>query len=255
MARMRAGADAYAQHPPIIVNSLPKSGTHLLMQLAEALPGATNYGTFIAQHPSMTLRPRTQDEINGRLSALAPGEVVGAHLHHSPATAQAMAYRNALHLFIWRDPRDVVLSEAHYLAHLARFHAMHRTFKNLTTFEDQVRLALLGDGTERYPAAGERIRPYLTWRTACQNVLCFQYESLTDPARTDRDIHRLIDGFEQQGGTAGPRDQLFDRLKTAIDPERSHTFNKGGIARWRREMSADNQALANTQFEGLLDAS
>jgi sulfotransferase 6B1 len=142
MARWAAQNQDYERTPPIIVNSLPKSGTHLLLQVARALPKTRYFGSFIAQTPSLTLRLRSQHEISQSIAAIVPGEVVGAHLYYSPATAQAIADKNALHLFIWRDPRDVLISEAHYLAEMNRFHAMHRAFRACSSQEARVNLAL-----------------------------------------------------------------------------------------------------------------
>ena len=47
-ARHKATPEAFAASPPIVVNSLPKSGTYLLMQIAEALPGTRSHGACCA---------------------------------------------------------------------------------------------------------------------------------------------------------------------------------------------------------------
>lgn len=151
----------YANFPPVLVNSVPKSGTHLLMQIARALPGTRYYGSFIAQQPSVTLRTRSADEICTLIGRLAPAEVAGAHLHHSETTAAALRDRNVLHLMIIRDPLDVLQSEAHYLAEMNRFHRMAREFAGLPTPE-RLELALNGSAQipDRYPQFLDRIQPY-----------------------------------------------------------------------------------------------
>ena len=68
--RVLAGSSRYDRVPPVLCNSFPKSETHLFVQIAEALPGLTNYGTFLAlmassvrfreRSPSSTLRLRTR---------------------------------------------------------------------------------------------------------------------------------------------------------------------------------------------------
>ena len=53
IARLTASPHDYQTRPPIIVNSLPKSGTHLLMQVAQALLETIQYGSFITQTPCL----------------------------------------------------------------------------------------------------------------------------------------------------------------------------------------------------------
>lgn len=50
--RTKSDPDDYKCNPPVIANSFPKSGTHLLLQILEQLPGLTNYGSFIASRNS-----------------------------------------------------------------------------------------------------------------------------------------------------------------------------------------------------------
>jgi len=249
--RLQASDADYATHPPIIVNSLPKSGTHLMMQLADALPGVVNYGTFLAQTPSLTLKERSRAQIDARIAALAPGEVVGAHLYYSPETAAAFAKRNALHLFIWRDPRDVILSEAHYLAEMARFHAMHATFKKISDPEARVKLALTGDGTSRYPDAHARVAPYLGWCDDPQAVV-MRYERAIHPKTQAGEVARVVAAFVKQGGEVADQAILTQSLVQAVAPKHSHTFHKGGVARWMQEMSTSNQALAKDIMPSLI---
>ncbi len=252
MARMSASPEDYRKHPPIIVNSLPKSGTHLLMQIAQEMPGRHYYGSFIAQTPSMSLKMRTQDEIDARIAKIAPGEVLGTHLYHSPATALAFEKINALHLFIWRDPRDVLLSEAHYLAKMNRWHAMHKTFAALPDSESQVRLAITGDGDGRYPGAEERVGAYMGWLDT-PSCLSLRYEELIDPETQVAQCQRILDAYAALA--TGPETlPTAEALVEAINPARSHTFNRGGIARWRKEMSPENLALCEERLGPWLDS-
>jgi len=38
----------YLGYPPVLANSFPKSGTHLLIQILQALPGIRDLGDFLA---------------------------------------------------------------------------------------------------------------------------------------------------------------------------------------------------------------
>ena len=61
--RYASSASDFAERPPIIINSLPKSGTHLLLQVVLGLPSYSTYGGFIATTPSLTMRRRSDEAL------------------------------------------------------------------------------------------------------------------------------------------------------------------------------------------------
>src|SRR5262245_26832216 len=70
----KAGPQDFAIQPPVFVNSFPKSGTHLLVQLAAGLPGRKNYGTFLASMTSsFWFRERTVVDTCRCIQRFAPG--------------------------------------------------------------------------------------------------------------------------------------------------------------------------------------
>ena len=249
LARQFAGADSFAAHPPILVNSLPKSGTHLMMQIAEALPGARQYGSFIAQRPSWAAWTRDTAQIEARIARIAPGEVLGAHLHHSPRIARALARRNVLHLFIYRDPRAVLVSEVQYLAQVARWNALHKRFAEARDFNAQIDLAIAGDGSAALPDMALRYGPYLAWVDA-PGVLAVRYEDLICPKRRPlvlRDV--LARHGERCGLSHDPRH--LARLAEAILPEQSHTYTGRDPERWRRKLSPVQEGRVCARFPWL----
>jgi len=240
----------YETHPPILVNSLPKSGTHLLLQIARALPSTRYFGSFIAQAPSITMRLRSQAEINARIDRIVPSEVIGGHLHFTEETAEALKRKNVLHLFIYRDPRDVVISEAHYLAEMNRWHRLHKTFKRVRDKQERIKLAIEGTGLPSYPRVDKRFNAFLAWQSA-KDCLILRYEHLLNPATLKRSIYQIVDAFIRHGGHVCDQQELAIKLINSISPKRSHTFHRGGIARWRQGMSKDNQLRMLEMFPSL----
>lgn len=247
LARFSADEAAYKSNPPVIVNSLPKSGTNLLLQIVAALPGLRDFGAVVAQTPSLTLKLRSQAEMDQRIARIVPGEIIHGHIYYSPETEAALARINAVNLFIWRDPRDVLMSEAHYIANMNRWHKMHKTFAALDDVEAQVRLAVVGTGDDSvYPGAEERVGAYMGWVNAPKCV-SLRYEELVDPGLQLDQCQRILDAYAAASDapmTLPTAQELVD----AINPEKSHTFNRGGIARWKNEMSAENQALCQERL-------
>src|SRR6478735_1766396 len=66
--------------PPVIANSFPKSGTHLLVQLVQGLPETVNFGAFLASMTSsFRFRERTSGETCRFIRRTLPGEIVRGH--------------------------------------------------------------------------------------------------------------------------------------------------------------------------------
>lgn len=234
LKKVRSTKQDYLDKPPILVNSLPKSGTHLLMQLANAIPMTVNFGAFIAQTPSLTLREKPDSKIVSQLKSLVPGEVSGAHIFHTDLVENAILNLGALHLFIYRDPRDVIASEAFYLAKMNRWHRMHKHFKKLDTPSSQFKMALNGH-SDLYPEANIRLLPYANWIRA-ENVLSFRYEDLVGPKR-GIEIERLISTWMSRSSTGSRSNISVEYLLSAIDPSKSHTFRNGVSGKWRDNLS------------------
>lgn len=224
-AGFSANPKMFIDFPPVIVNSLPKSGTHLLLQIASALPETRNYGSFIAQRPSMSVRLRSQKEINRLIGKIVPGEVVAAHLHHSAETAALLKKKNALHLFIHRNPEDVVLSEVFYLSEMAPWNALHRRFSKLTQLDDRLELAIEGDGSPEYPDAASRYSPFLAWLED-KDTISLRYEDLMSPTQRDSELRRVAEEYLNRSDFKNfTVEDLVSRMRFSIDPERSHTYS------------------------------
>lgn len=236
--RFSATADDYKRRPPVLVNSLPKSGTHLLLQIARALPETDYFGSFIAQRPSTSTRVRSDAEIERMIDRITPGEVVPAHVHFSERTAASLKQRNVLHLFIHRDPAAVILSEVAYLSDMARWNALHARFAALKTIQERIDLAIDGDGSPEYPDAAARFAPFLDW-CARDDVVSLRYEDLMNPETRPAELRRIAECHGNRAGLNADTD-LISVMDNAIMPQKSHTY---------REKSAKSQRPEFTEFQ------
>lgn len=249
--RCLVDASSYDEAPPIFVNSLPKSGTHLLLQVTRALPGTRYLGRFIATRPTLTLKLRSPQVLVRKVAGVLPGETLGAHLYHLPEVAAALAANNALHLFIYRDPRDVITSEAYYLAEMNRWHRMHKYFNGLQ--EDRQRRELALNGIDDcYPEANARLLPYAGWLSS-PGVIAIRYEDIAGPRQKD-EIEIIVAAWRKHGGQTKSIDDLVGRLVAAINPNNSHTFHEGGFGKWRRGMLDAEAEAFSTQLAPALAA-
>jgi sulfotransferase 6B1 len=237
MQRIRATPDQFLRSPPVVANSVPKSGTHLLTQIVGAL-AVRDYGTFWTSVPSLPYRELPRGTMLRAVGRAVPGELVSAHLHFDPAFHDALERQNAVHVFIYRDPRDIVVSEAHYLTTVNTWHGLHRTFRALGSVEERVSLAIRGAGPGQrvtYPDVGTRFRRYAGWLREA-GVLAVRFEDLVGERRNST-VQEIVRFYAQRSGRLAEVDELLERALAAIDPKRSFTFREGRSGGWRDVLS------------------
>jgi len=224
----------YRAAPPVLCNSFPKSGTHLLLQILAALPGVRSYGSFIASVPSVPFRLRSPAATGRRIGKLAPGELAAAHLYWSAEAQEQLAAKHATHYFIYRDPRAVVVSEMHYLAQSAWWHGLHRRFARLPSDQERLLLSIRGcpeELPEEYPDIRARFEKYAAWIKQPQ-VCAVRYEDLRGE-QLSAALKRIVDHYLQQRAFDGDREAIVETARAAIRPQQSHTFRRGDVDAWR----------------------
>ena len=242
--RLKVQREGFGERPPIVVDSFPKSGTHLLAQIAAALPGSVDYGTFIAMMPSIRFRVRTDAAIMRRLRLIVPGEIVRSHLWYRQSVSEQLEMINALHLFTYRDLRDVVVSEAFYLSEMAPWHAMSSHFRACKTLDERVLLSITGvAGDERYPDIARRWADYSGWLSD-PYAIALRFEDLVTEGFGDA-VWRIGSCYHERKGSrldAGARDNLVAGARGAVNPTRSHTYRRGVVGGWRDVFSGEHKA-------------
>ncbi len=129
-AAQRRYPDIPMQESPVLFgNSFPKSGTHLLTQI---LAGLAQLGPVVESGlpPVITFvgdtgQPRPLTVILSDLARYLPGDIGYGHLHAAPGIAEALCRTGMAPYFIYRDPRDVVVSHVFYVTDLNNRHVHH----------------------------------------------------------------------------------------------------------------------------------
>ncbi len=232
--------EQYLQRPPVLANSFPKSGTHLLDQIVGGFPGRVNYGAFLSSMTSsFQLRPRSIESTCRYIRRTLPGELVRAHLFYDPAYDGELQQLNVVHYFIYRDPRDVVVSASHYLRHMNPWHRMSRRFRALPTDEDGILLSIEGlpeaGGRNPLPSVATRFSWYAGWLD-CPNVCTLRFEELAGPAR-DAQLENIVDFYAARTSEPVDRNATLAHIRAQINPNKSHTFRRGQGGGWRDAFS------------------
>jgi hypothetical protein len=194
-------------------------------------------------------RKRSTQEILGDIQALRAGDLCFGHVIAAPEIVDYMNRQPVAHFFIVRDPRDVVISHAFFLADKAIDHVHHAYYKELISLDDRIRASILGrpdwvskDSQEGdFPNIGARFQPYLDWLSQ-PGVLVLRFEDfiLSRPAA----LSRLLDYAEQRGfPTWVNREQAIETLTQAIDPKSSFTFRGGRVGDWQKHFTGEHKEL------------
>ena len=230
--------------PPILINSIPKSGTHLLYQIFNNNPrGIVDNLSFIASMPSFTQQVQETNTLINKIKKIKKGELVRGHLFYNEQTAKALYEKNIINYFIYRDPRDIVISEANYLYNMNKWHRLHKYFRKFPNLDDRIMFSIKGNSFYKtyvkYPNIVERFNKYKGWLTST-NVYSIKYEELVGSNRDD-EICKIMNNYLHQMSEELYLNDLVSKAIANIDPSKSHTFREGGTQKWKKYFNKEHK--------------
>lgn len=232
-------------HPSILANSFPKSGTHLLIQVLQAIPGICDWGLFLVSTPSFTFREISDEKMTNKITKIVPDELICAHLFYSQQIANALIQKNIVQFFIYRDPRDIVISGAYYLTFMNKWHRLHKYFKDLPDMNARIMFSIQGATDPSfpydYPDIAKRFDRYKTWLDH-PHVLPLRFEELSGQTTEDA-VRKIIRFYIQKSGKDLDQEALVKNAIANINPHKSHTFRKGEQGAWRKTFSQKHKDL------------
>lgn len=170
----------------ILINTLPKAGSNLLVNLVLSLPGmrgADYIPTLHAPGDHVAL-------LAAHMEDRTPGKVYTAHCPYSSEAAAWLHEAGVRVVFLRRDPRDVVVSFTHYLERDPG-HEYHQPVAQLPDHNARMLAVIRGHGTmpdapvwnaETLPGINALLEAFMGWEL-CAHVHALAYETLID-ART-----------------------------------------------------------------------
>lgn len=251
----RWGAKQLARMPIVIGNAMPKSGSHLLIQV---LLGLTKIGPFVDPgRPPLTRSANNRNlpeaAVLAKLHRLQPGDVVYAYLHARQPYLSELIRPAVAALFIFRDPRDVIISQIFYALEIHKGHGMHRYYTNeVKTMEQRINVAINGlqTATAQLSPIKLKYERYLGWLNA-REVLSLRFEDLVlDRSAT---IARILDHLAARGFSPQPaRPEAVTALEATIAPRASGTFRRGQPGEWRQHFTPQNKQIFKAATGDLL---
>ncbi|GAB4454342.1 MAG: hypothetical protein Kow0070_00580 [Anaerolineales bacterium] len=237
---------SFDEAPPVFGNAKPKSGSHLLLQILNGFTQIMPY-KYVAADPIRTItkdgRRRTAEEILADLKAIPPGVIGWGYVEAAPGNASFLTEAGRVNYFIYRDPRDMLVSHVFFATDMHEEHGMHAYYQSLPDFGERLKVAISGierDGLKMV-SVRQRYEGVFQWLET-PGVLCIRFEDLIN--NRDATLHAMLDEVEKTGyKIPTPREKALAVLTEAIQPKKSHTFRSGKTGGWKQYFTDEHKSL------------
>jgi hypothetical protein len=225
---------------------MPKSGSHLIIQV---LQGLTRIGPFV--NPGFPPVNRAEDNrklsetaILKNIAEMRTGDIRYGYIHARQPFIEALTRRGKAMVFVYRDPRDMLVSHVFYATEMHPGHGMHRYYTEvLNSMEERLNAAIQGVDEEGAEISNvkERYLNYLGW-LEIPEVLCLRFEDLV--MDQEASFERLLNYLGERGARLKvSREMAIQGLKSSIAPHKSGTFRKGKPGGWQEHFTAKNKQV------------
>ena len=232
---------------PILLGiSFPKSGTHLLDQIllgfSNVAPYSKRLHSFYAEYEGESGIKRAPEQAIRWLDSLRPRDVASAHLFARPDVVARVCSPKFIPYFIFRDPRDVVVSHVFYVTEMEKNHVHHAYYQSLPDVDARLKVSILGrpDAGMEFPNIAERFALYMDWLNHSE-ALSIHFEDLIhDRAAT---LTRILEHFLTRVPLRTPRKLILESLESSINPSRSPTFRSGKTGEWKKYFTEEHTRI------------
>ncbi len=232
--------------PPVFGNSKPKSGSHLLLQILNGFTQIMPY-RYVNADPIRTIKKdggrRTMDSVAADLRVVPSGIIGWGYVEASPENVAVLCQPNRVNYFIYRDPRDMLVSQVFFATDMHGEHGMHEYYKSLPDFAARLNVAITGidrDGLKMV-SVKQRYEGVFQWLEQ-KHVMCIRFEDLIN--NRDITLNAMLDQVEKTGyRIPTPREKALSVLVDAINPKKSHTFRSGKTGGWRQHFNEEHKKL------------
>lgn len=237
---------SFHEAPPIFGNSKPKSGSHLLLQILNGFTQIMPY-RYVDADPIRTIKyeggRRTEDEILADLKRVPDGVIGWGYVDATKENASFLTSAGRVNYFIYRDPRDMLVSQVFFATDMHEEHGMHNYYNSLPDVAARLKVAISGIDREGLYMVNvkQRYEGVFQWLEQ-KNVMCLRFEELIN--NRDATLNAMLDEVEKTGyKIPTPREKAVSVLVDAINPKKSHTFRSGKTGGWTQHFTGEHKKL------------
>ena len=233
--------------PRIFCNSIQKAGTHLLVEMVSRLPDIHSYERGAYWHGFSRSRvdinrSSTLSSVKQDLGKCHPGELLHGHVEAAPDISEFLTAHQFKTSFIYRDPRDVVVSLLYWWHRYVDIDTWpYRYFHALSTDDERLRFLIEGWPQDSllpgypsrvdFPDIGARFGAFEPWMRDA-NCLSVQFEALRAQETREGVCRQIIQHiFGDVDRTT--MEAMVRRMLAGADPRSSMTFRRGLGGEWR----------------------
>jgi len=221
--------------PKVLANSLPKSGTNVLIRTLSLFPNLT-------PGPGNVFQSLPIEEIQRKFMRCGKGKFVSGHLYPTEPVVSLLRKYNFKSVLILRDPRDVIISQDRFILN-NKNHELHYYLRSFQDQDARLMVQIKGISPEFCPPGerrnlglniGERVRLYLPWLEIPSNYTT-TFEKLIGPNGGGS----IEDQMEEIRNIAAHintplSDKELRWIADRVFYRRSPTFRQGIIGSWKR---------------------
>lgn len=237
---------SFDEAPSIFGNSKPKSGSHLLLQILKGFAQIMPY-KYVQADPVRTItkegRRRKQEEVTAELKSIPRGVIGWGYVEATPENVAVLCQSDRVNYFIYRDPRDMLVSQVFFATDMYEEHGMHNYYNSLPDFGERLKVAITGidQGGLYMVNVKQRYEGVFAWLEQ-KDVLCIRFEDLIEDR--DETLNLMLDEVESTGyAIPTPREKALSVLIDAIQPKKSHTFRSGKTGGWKQYFTPEHKKL------------
>jgi hypothetical protein len=240
--------------PKLYISGFPKSGLHLAQRMA--------FGMFEQNNPdknwlgtnAWTSKHYKLDRLGTQFIKLKSGQFLKGHIGHLPAIEFLMIMMEIGVVFVYRDLRDVVVSQYYHIMDKeigedGRDKFMHpdkETYWDLGNKED-IMIAIIEGVNDDLPGIFERFESYVGWLDS-EWAMTISYEVLmrNQLLAANKFFDYVYDTAMKISEVSGLLDTRSSVRQTTVQgiltemrwmPSQSPTFRKGVIGNWKQEFT------------------
>ncbi|HET9914932.1 MAG TPA: hypothetical protein VFQ13_23790 [Anaerolineales bacterium] len=232
--------------PPVFGNSKPKSGSHLLLQILNGFTQIMPY-KYVDADPVRTIEKngsrKRKEEVLDELQRVPHGVIGWGYVEASAENVAFLCTPERVNYFVYRDPRDMLVSQVFFATDMHEEHGMHAYYESLPDFGARLNVAITGidqDGLHMV-SVKQRYEGVFQWLEQ-KHVLCIRFEDLIN--NRDVTLNTMLAEVERTGyKIPAPREKALTILIEAIQPRKSHTFRSGKTGGWREHFTDEDKQL------------